>query len=170
MANKTAKIQDNLPKQPNICIGARKRLFENSCRGSDNPKRFEQGLSMKDLNYIANGFRQVKNGVKLGKGDIDVQKWNTIKLSPTSTRRFVEMEDGRVNSAPREMIIREDECGLKEPKPLRFAEMKRVIWLCRGPLASPRVRERAVSEPLREHLTEYSSISLSTPYDWSKSI
>lgn len=30
------------------------------------------------------------------------------------------------------MVVKEADCGLREPKPLRITEMKRMMHLCRG--------------------------------------
>jgi hypothetical protein len=41
-----------------------------------------------------------------------------------------------------EMIVKEAECGLKQPKPLRVVEMKRMMALCRDRFGSIRHREK----------------------------
>jgi hypothetical protein len=62
------------------------------------------------------------------------------------------MIGGKMDGPPgyfKEMIVRQADCGLEEPKPVRLAEMRRIIWMCREELGPQQVRRRAISEPLR---------------------
>ena len=47
-----------------------------------------------------------------------------------------------------EMIVKEAECGLKEPKPLRVAEMEKAMQLCRGKAPVPMTKEKEKSRRL----------------------
>ncbi len=40
------------------------------------------------------------------------------------------------------LVVKEVECGLKHPKPLRVAEMKRMMLLCRERIGVARDKER----------------------------
>jgi hypothetical protein len=42
-----------------------------------------------------------------------------------------------------EMIVKEVECGLKQPKPMRATEMKRMVLLCRDRVAGIMDEERS---------------------------
>ena len=151
-ANRNTVTKDNSFKQMKNSSMHGKRALKAVFDGVDFSSSFERGLSMKDINSIINKFQNIETDAKLGRGDGFTSRGKTlVGSSYASSRTLLEMREGRVDGLSgeaKEMIVREAECGLKEPKPLRLTETRRIIWLCRGHLGTPQLRRRAISEPL----------------------
>jgi len=153
----TAVIDTNLrgssdsKRAGNSMFEIRKRLFEDIGRERHTTDGLGKRLSIGDINDIINEF-QVVEGDNLGKRNGVVGKWNLMaEPSSISNRMPVELKGpvavgGASRDAIREMVIKEAECGLKEPKPLRLAEMKRMMWMCTEKVDSTRMRRKAVSK------------------------
>ena len=108
---------------------------------NDFPSSFERGFSMKDIGSVINEFRNIERDVNLGLSDRLADKGKMLLGSCyASSRTLVGARDCEVDSLSgqaKEMIIREAECGLKEPKPLRLTEVRSIIGLCREQQGTP---------------------------------
>lgn len=97
-----------------------------------------KGLSGKEAQDIVDEFQsKEKSPARSG-----------ISKTSTLIRKWTWGQDGSVSP---EMIVKEAECGLKHPKPLRLAEMARMMALCREKVGMASVRYKEKERPvLRE--------------------
>jgi hypothetical protein len=133
-ANRSTEVKDSSFIQIGSPIAQRMRAAGASNNVDDSRRLFEKGLNTEDVSNIV-GRRKTLKGPSL-----------------TSSRRLIELKDGKMDGASGDakgMIVREAECGLKEPMPLRLAEVRRIIFMCREQLGTPQLRRRAMSEPPR---------------------
>lgn len=152
-ANRSTEVKDSSFIQIGSPIAQRMRAAGASNNVDDSRRLFEKGLNTEDVSNIINEFREIEIVEKLTKRDGIVGRRKTLKgPSLTSSRRLIELKDGKMDGASGDakgMIVREAECGLKEPMPLRLAEVRRIIFMCREQLGTPQLRRRAMSEPPR---------------------
>ena len=95
----------------------------------------ERGISGKEAKALVEQIQDMsppaKGENKVGKkaiiGRLDGGSSGT--LTPESTH---ETSTGLYDNGSKEMIVKEVECGIKQPKPLRLVEMKRMMLLCSG--------------------------------------
>jgi hypothetical protein len=143
--------KDNSFKQMNDTRRHGKNMSKVVINGDDPANSFEKGLSMEDISRIINEFRNIDTDVKKGRIDRSADGSKTFaRPSYTSSRTLGEMKERKLDGSSREvkdMIVRRVKCGLKEPKPVRLVEIRRIIYLCGGQLRTPRVKRRTVSEP-----------------------
>lgn len=103
-----------------------------SKEGSDTPK--QAIINVKDVQEVVDEF-QDKNRDTVTKRTLNSYKWQPIVPHSKVTSTDGAMSIGCVNSPEQEevevLIIKEVECGLKHPKPLRVVEMKRMMMICR---------------------------------------
>lgn len=150
-SNRSRQIKDSQFKTMGGLITEPKKSFEEGCRGSYSPGRFEGRSSTKDINSIMEEFREIEIADTLRKQDGIVGRRQTLMgHNPIPSRRPRDMKDGKMDGTwgdLKEMIVREAACGLEEPKPLRLTEIRSIIWLCRGQPCTHQLRRRAMSEP-----------------------
>jgi hypothetical protein len=153
-SNRSMKIKNSPPKRSGgSVIGQRKRAFEDIRDGGNAVHGFWQGLSTTEIKNIVKELQELQEmeiGGKMGKRyTLAAGKWKISKApDPTLNQRPIEMMmDGAEDAT--DMIVREAECGLKEPKPLRLTETRSIIWMCRRQLVTPPLGRRAILEPQR---------------------
>lgn len=107
-----------------------KSFFElKSC--DDCEVRKESRLDSKDIRDVVD---ECEKQPATWNKDTQAEKWNTIsQVQPPSGTDGTVSENGIELSTPTvsEMIVKEAQCGLREPKPVRITEMKRMMLLCR---------------------------------------
>jgi len=123
----------------NSTVRMRKKMFETEGRDAEDVKAKDEGLSVQDIDDIVAEFRNIDSIAKRGKRNTTVGRWN---IPPPPSQDL----DGPAV----EMIVKEAECLLKEPKPMRLVEMKRMIWLCREKPGVSLYKERVGSRHQRK--------------------
>lgn len=87
-----------------------------------------------------NEFQDAEKATRAKKRKTFIEKWN-FKLPgpPTPAAEYEGAEDfvslsssSGTDMSGEVMVVKEADCGLREPKPLRITEMKRMMLLCRG--------------------------------------
>ncbi|KAL3422526.1 hypothetical protein PVAG01_06682 [Phlyctema vagabunda] len=152
--SKSGKKQEHTPKTK---IGDRIKLFESIARGREKIERqFRESTSSGTIRKIGDSlsFRSGKTysslrGDDSSGVDADVDRYDGKKERQGRARRSKvgswneihnkergiteDREEDRSNDAQElDLIIKEAECRLRQPKPLRLAEMKRMKALCKG--------------------------------------
>jgi hypothetical protein len=112
-----------------------KSLFEPGAWKSDQDSRGVGLISKHRSKDVIREFERRVNTPKVGKQSKLIGKWNTVQQVPPSSGTDGTMSEKGIASpsadGAEEMIVKEVECGLKQPKPVRVAEMKRMVLLCR---------------------------------------
>jgi hypothetical protein len=116
-------------------IGTRKTLFDRPLLGqasggiSTNEARELTELEVKEF---VDEFHDTHIIGNPGKSNTAIGRWNTVippELMAGGLRPV--KENGAGADANQEMVVKEAQCGLKEPKPLRIVEMRRLMLICR---------------------------------------
>lgn len=116
----------------NSLISMRKSFYELSSWKKYESQEEKRGLSGKDIQSIVNELTDGADDGKIGKRKTIVGRWNAIpqrKAAKTLDENM--MTFGSVVGSEVDMVVKEAQCGLKEPKPRRAAEMERMMLLCR---------------------------------------
>jgi hypothetical protein len=123
-----------------------KNLFEKTSGKSDEDGG-GVGLSRKDVKDVIDEFQDSEVTHKFGKKNLLIGRWNTFPQVPPSSGTDGTMSEKGIVSpgaeGAKEMIIKEVECGLKQPKPVRVTEMKRMVLLCRERVGGIMDKERS---------------------------
>lgn len=110
-----------------------KSLFEATSQKT-NEDGGSRGLSSQDVKEIADEFQDKEVAPTVRKRNTPVGSWNIVPQVPPSSRTDGAMSEKGIGSpyaeGVKEMIVKEVECGLKQPKPVRVTEMKRMVLLC----------------------------------------
>lgn len=115
-----------------------KNLFESGSRksGEDGGR----GLSTQEVQSIIDGFQDTEAPLpRTGKRGTLVGRWTTFReVPPSNTTDGAVSEKGGSPCAEgvTVMIVKGAECCLKQPKPVRVTEMKRMMLLCRERVGS----------------------------------
>ena len=112
-----------------------KSLFE-SRKSDDDGGR---GLSNKEVKDIINEFHDMGALLpKTGKRGTLIGRWTFPGIPPSNTTDGTVSERGGspCGEGVTVMIVKEVDCGLKQPKPVRVTEMKRMMLLCRDRVGS----------------------------------
>lgn len=128
-------------KGGNPIIASRKSFFEipgwKNASKSRIPEKVE--LNAKDIEAIVEEVNDGAVGGKPGKRKNLAGKWNAFSHESNSTHTSKNSKENdetkalltRTSEELERMVVKEAECGLKEPKPMRLVEMKRMMLLCR---------------------------------------
>lgn len=122
-------------------------LFE---RKSDEVE--ERGLDDQEVKDIMNNFQDNELLLpKTVKRNAFSGTWKTFAGAPLSVTDGTMSEKGigsLIGEGVTVMIVKEAECGLKQPKPIRVTEMKRMMLLCRERVGSiiGKEKSRAVQQ------------------------
>ncbi|KAE8445641.1 hypothetical protein EG329_012938 [Mollisiaceae sp. DMI_Dod_QoI] len=116
-----------------------KSLFEPpSSRRSEDEKQARQGrgLNGKEVAAIVDEIQDIGKPAKIGKGkSTPVGRWNRVPPALVSNGGDGAVSEKGVGSPSaaevEQMVVKEAECGLKEPKPVRVAEVKRMMLICK---------------------------------------
>lgn len=127
------------------------RTGANTGKGMGRPNLFAKGLSVIDIrNILGELCGAEKNGITIKQGTDIGRRKTPAGSNSSSSRRLSDMKVGKIEGASgddTEIIIREADCGLKHPKPLRLTETRRIISMCRGRVSgTPEMGRRAMSE------------------------
>ncbi|CAG8982849.1 hypothetical protein HYALB_00006659 [Hymenoscyphus albidus] len=128
-------------KGANPIIASRKTFFElPSWKNVSKPKMHSKAeLNATEIEAIVEEFHDGAAGGKLGKRKNIVGKWNAFSHDSNGTGHSKNNKENdetkalltRTSEELERMVVKEAECGLKEPKPMRLVEMKRMMLLCR---------------------------------------
>lgn len=123
-----------------------KSLFEPTSRKT-NEDGGGGGLSSQDVKDIVDELQDTEVAPKVGKRNALVGSWNIVPQVPPSSGTDGAMSEKGIGSpcaeGVKEMIVKEVECGLKQPKPVRVTEMKRMVLLCRERVGGIMDKERS---------------------------
>jgi hypothetical protein len=116
----------------------------------------KRALTGKEVQSIVDEFQDGAVDGKIGKSKTIVGRWNVVpqRLARSSVTRVTDENERRVSSfegSESEMVVKEARCGLKQPKPMRATEMKRMVMLCREKVGTTMGKEKGktgVSEKL----------------------
>ena len=122
---------DLMPKKANNLFAFRKSIFENPWNEEVGNELQKRGLDGQEVQAIVNEFQDIGN-----ESDIDPSraKWKMVVAPRMGRGGLTAQKDGSDDESgdmDMRIIVREAQCGLEEPKPLRLLEMKRMILLCR---------------------------------------
>lgn len=135
--------RDFPPKETNNLLTLRKSIFENPWNEEVGKELQKRGLDGQEVQAVVNEFqdvcREIHNEPSRG-------KWRMV-VAPRLGRGGLTAQKDRSTEESGDMdmriIVREAQCGLEEPKPLRLLEMKRMILLCRErPVGIPVYKDR----------------------------
>lgn len=107
-----------------------------------------RGLSGREVQAIVDKAHDGNKSVKIRKrGSTLVGRWNAMPAAPIIRNAcdgaFSEPGIGSPSAAEvREMVVKEAECGLKEPKPVRVVEVKRMLLICKERFEDMRDKEK----------------------------
>lgn len=128
-------------KGTNPIIASRKSFFEiPGWKNAGKSKIHEKvELNAKDIEAIVEEVNDGAAGGKPGKRKNLVGKWNAFSHDSNSSHisKYGKENDETTALLTRTseelgiMVVKEAECGLKQPKPMRLVEMKRMMLLCR---------------------------------------
>jgi len=107
-----------------------KSLFESRKSEEDDAR----GLSNQEVKDIIDDFNDTEALLpKTGKRGTLIGRWTFPGVAPSNTTDGTVSEKGGspCGEGVTVMIVKEVECGLKQPKPVRITEMKRMMLLCR---------------------------------------
>jgi len=119
-----------------------KSLFESRKSDEDGGRE----LSSQEVEEIINDFQDTEALLpKTGKRGTLIGTWTFPGVSPLDTTDGTMSEKGGspCGEGLTVMIVKEVECGLKQPKPVRVTEMKRMILLCRDRVGSIIEKEKS---------------------------
>lgn len=125
-----------------------KSLFEHPSRRSEDEEQARHGLDRKKVQNIVDEVQDAHKSVKIGKrmGTL-VGRWNAIPPPQEANGCDGALSEKGVGSPSasevREMVVKEAECGLKEPKPVRVAEVKRMMLICKERFGDMMDKERS---------------------------
>ena len=137
--------------------GMYKNLFEKPLMGQNEVYDVTKGkwfVSESDVKEIVDEFQDTEMIGKTGKRRTVIGRWNTIVPQPLTIapKSFPAVTAGGIDGAGadhrQEMVVKEAQCGLKEPKPLRIVEMKRLMLLCREKAPRGKMPKAACSRKL----------------------
>jgi hypothetical protein len=118
------------PNNINIPPTLRRSIFENPWDEEVGQELQKRGLDGREIQAVVNEFQDIgRETDNPSKG-----KWKMVVAPrlgwgrPVAQRKRSTDESGDMDMR---IIVREAQCGLEEPKPLRLLEMKRMILLCR---------------------------------------
>jgi hypothetical protein len=115
--------------QPSASVQIRKSQFEHlSGRADGNMQR--KALSVKEVEDIINELRGRDGGSMIGRGH--AAKGNKSQLSMVSTGTGMSARLDGASLSARNMIVKEAKCGLRQPRPVRLDEVRRMVSLCRS--------------------------------------
>jgi hypothetical protein len=111
---------------------ARRSIYENQWNEEVEKELEKRGLDGQEVQAVMNEFQDIGGGV----GDNTTKgTWKMVVASRLGRGGFATQDNGGTDDAfvdvNMQIIVREAQCGLAEPKPLRLLEMKRMILLCR---------------------------------------
>ena len=112
-----------------------KSLFESRKSDEDGGR----GLSNQEVKDIIHEFEDTEALLpKTGKRGTLVGRWtfSGVPLSNTTDGTVSEKGGSPCGEGVTVMIVKEVECGLKQPRPVRVTEMKRMMLLCRDRVGS----------------------------------
>lgn len=109
----------------------RRSIFENPWSEVVGKELVSRGLNGDEIQAVVNEFQDIRreNGNDPTKG-----KWKMVVAPRLGRGSFGAQSYGETDESGEmdmRIIVREAQCGLAEPKPLRLLEMKRMILLCR---------------------------------------
>lgn len=144
------KVDKNTFGQENNAGSQLNRTGANNSKGIGVRNLFAKGLSVIDIRNILGELCEAEmNGITV-KNDTSIGRRKMMR--PNSPRRIVNIKDAKMDGTLgdiTEMIVREADCGLKHPKPLRLTETRRIISMCRGGVpGTPQLWWRAMPEPV----------------------
>jgi hypothetical protein len=116
------QVRIHSPQERKDSIQTRKGGSRKAQHTCDARTKEQTGLSVRDVPDIVQEFQKMEGGLTVRR-DAVVGGWNKT-LTVTSR--------GGLDGKAGEMIVKEAECGLKQPKPVRLVELKSMIWMCRG--------------------------------------
>jgi hypothetical protein len=149
--NGDSKSEKDTLEQENNTGSQLNRTGASNRKGMGVPNLFVKGLSVIDIrNILGELWKAEINGITVKK-DTSTGRFKMMGPKSPSSRRLVNMKDAKMDGTLgdiTEMIVREADCGLKHPKPLRLTETRRIISMCRGGVpGTPQLWWRAMSEP-----------------------
>ncbi|KAG9234321.1 hypothetical protein BJ875DRAFT_461833 [Amylocarpus encephaloides] len=123
-------------------ISSRRRIFEKTFRKPAEKRILDDGqcLSVKDVRDVVDEVEKAEADRKPSKRRSFGGRWSLFPQDTTLERRSIaahrSSKGDTINLLQRtsgslEMVIKEAGCGLREPKPMRLVEMKRMLLLCR---------------------------------------
>ena len=130
-------------KQGGESIMVRTKAIERPSK-SDNNLTEDKQLSSKEVYEILRMFQKEEDRDRLAKLNTDVAK-RSVYAYPVSKRVKEAVLHQEMDGTPRnigDMIVKEAECGLREPKPVRLVAMKKMLWLCREKAAAEAYKEK----------------------------
>jgi hypothetical protein len=119
-----------------------KSLFESRKSDEDGGRE----LSSQEMKEIMNDFHDTEALLpKTGKRGTLIGRWTFSGIPPPDTTDGTRSEKGGspCGEGVTVMIVKEVDCGLKQPKPVRVTEMKRMILLCRDRVGSIIEKEKS---------------------------
>lgn len=114
-----------------------KSLFEPSTRRNEEQINNERSLDGDQLKEIFDEFQDTSKPARLGKRtNTFAKRWNAVPLTRLANGCDGALSEKGIGSPSaagevREMVVKEAECGLKEPKPVRVVEVKRMMLICK---------------------------------------
>ena len=113
-------------------ISFRKSMFGSPWNDEVGKELKKRGLDRQEVQAVVDEFQDI--GEELG--DSNKEKWKMVVAPRLGKGGLATTQHNRgTGEGYRDMdmriIVREAQCGLAEPKPLRLLEMKRIILLCR---------------------------------------
>jgi hypothetical protein len=129
----------------------RKSIFENPWTDDVGKELEKRGLDGHEIQAVVDEFQNVGDGIR----DSDKGKWKMIVAPRLGRAGLVAQNDAETDEGSGDMdmriIVREAQCVLEEPKPLRMLEMKRMILLCREKVSvgGPTCRDRGMRYPMK---------------------
>jgi hypothetical protein len=117
----------------NTTAATRRKKFEDSRRRFETTGRVGEGIHGEAIDNLSGELRDADDELQKRKRRSTT---NETVLVPNPIKRPVRAKATAVGGASGDMIgamtIRMANCGLKEPKPLRYSEMKKILLLCQG--------------------------------------
>lgn len=114
-------------------IMSRKSTYENPWNEEVERELEKRGLKGQEVQAVMDEFQEIGGGPN--NNDETGGTWKMVVAPRLGKSGLTAQRDGETDESSADMamriIVREAQCGLAEPKPLRLLEMKRMILLCR---------------------------------------
>jgi len=127
----------------------RRNFFERAAWRKPDVAIFDErrALTGKEIQSIVDEFQDGAADGKIGTRKTIVGRWNVVpkRQARTSVTRVTDENDRAASYSTEsgsDMVVKEARCGLKQPKPMRVTEMKRMVMLCRGKVGTTIGKEK----------------------------
>jgi hypothetical protein len=127
----------------------RRSFFERDARRKPDVDIHEKkrALTGKEVQSIVDEFQDGAVDGKIGKRKRIVGRWNVVpqRQARTSVSKVTNENDRTSRyslESESDMVVKEARCGLKQPKPMRATEMKRMVMLCREKVGTTMGKEK----------------------------